>query len=144
VINHGCCGFCGIESVDEFEAVNQAYAAYNDPECQLVDCEYCEPPPATEQFGARCAAGTCEVYDVRESDLSTCTSDDDCRLRSGLSCCEGCGDGNWVAVSNNATLLYEELCGTEPLPCPACEPIHPEDFEAICGAQGHCIVSELD
>ena len=109
-----------------------------------MDCAYCEPPPNAEQFGARCNQGSCELYDVRQSDLSTCTRDEDCRLRSGLGCCEGCGDGNWVAVSADSSRLIDELCGGAPLPCPACEPIEPAQLVAICGAEGHCVVSELD
>lgn len=144
VINQGCCGFCGIENVDDLEAVNQAYADYNDAECAVIDCDYCPPPEAAEQFGARCNAGSCEIYDVRVSELSACETDDDCRLRSGLNCCEGCVNGNWVAVSSDFDRVYDALCGGAPVPCPACDPIQPENLEAICGAEGHCVVSELD
>ena len=142
-IDHGCCGFCGTASVDQLIAVNVNYASYNSTECGLVDCEYCEPPPELAQFGARCDSGTCEVYDVRNSDLSACETDADCRLRLGLGCCEGCSGDEWVAVSTSDD-VQQELCGGEPQPCPACATPQPEDLQAICGADGHCAVSTLD
>lgn len=142
VINHGCCGYCGIESVGEFEAVNQAYADYNDLQCQLVDCAYCAPPADAEQFGARCNEGSCEVFDIRQSDLSECSSDEDCRLRAGTGCCEGCGDSSWVAISAGSERLVEALCGDGPVACPACAPAEPSGWVALCGSDGHCMASQ--
>ncbi|HEU5075943.1 MAG TPA: BPTI/Kunitz domain-containing protein [Polyangiaceae bacterium] len=144
VIDHGCCGFCGVDNADELVAVNSKHASFTAPECALVDCAQCSPPAELGHFGARCNDGTCEVYDVRTSDLSACKTDADCRLRAGLSCCESCGEANWVAISTDHAQLEKELCGDMPAACPPCAPIVPDDLEAICGADGHCVVSTLD
>jgi len=144
VIDHGCCGFCGVENADELAAVNSQYASYTGIECAGVDCVYCPPSDEIAQYGARCNEGSCEVYDVRKSDLSACNSDADCRLRGGLGCCESCGETEWVAVSTDAELVTKELCGGLLLPCAACFPAPPEGITAICGADGHCAVAILE
>lgn len=144
VIDHGCCGFCGIDSADQLVAVNSKRASFTSPECALVDCAECSPPAELGHFGARCNEGTCEVYDVRTNDLSACETDADCRLRAGLRCCEGCGETDWVAVSTDHARVEKALCGDTPVDCPPCAPIVPDDLEAICGADGHCVVSTLD
>ncbi len=143
VIDHGCCGFCGIDSSDELAAVNAEYASFRAPECALVDCEFCPIPEDLGNFGARCNEGTCEVYDVRKSDLSACKTSDDCRLRAGLNCCEGCGETNWVAVSADHERVEKELCGDMPASCPPCLPIEPERTIATCDEGGHCRVERL-
>ena len=144
VIDHPCCGFCGVESADELVAVNSEYASYTGDQCAGVDCVYCPPSDEIGQYGARCNEGSCEVYDVRESDISACNSDADCRLRAGLGCCEGCGETTWVAVSTDQELVMKELCPGGALPCPACLPAEPGGITAICGAKGHCAVAILE
>jgi len=144
VIDHGCCGFCGIDSTDALVAVHRKYGSFTAPECALVDCEFCRIPDELAHYGARCRQGTCEVYDVRESDLSACESHDDCRLRAGLNCCEACGETSWVAVSTDHELVEKALCGDGLVACPACLPREPEGLEARCGTDGHCFVSALD
>lgn len=142
VIDHGCCGFNGIDSSDQLVAVNAKYGSFTAPECGLVDCDFSPMPEELGSFGARCNEGTCEVYDVRKSDLSACERDDDCRLRAGLNCCESCGATNWVAVSTDER-VEKELCGDMPAGCPACEPIEPVRTFAACDADGHCQVQVL-
>lgn len=144
VIDHGCCGYCGIDSVDQLTAVAAPYAGYSQAECLLLDCAYCEPPPDLEYFAARCDAGSCEVYDVRQSDYSACDADSDCRLRAGLGCCQGCGESGWVAVSVDEEMLLKDACGGAPVPCPACQPIEPAGLVPICGSDGHCAIAVLD
>jgi len=144
VIDHGCCGFCGVESGEDLVAVNSEYASYTGIQCAGVDCVSCPPSDEVAQYGARCNEGSCEVYDVRKSDVSACNSDADCRLRGGLGCCESCGETSWVAVSTDDELITEELCGGLLLPCPACSPAQPEGITAICGADGHCAVAMLE
>jgi hypothetical protein len=138
VIDHSCCAFCDIDSVDDFEAVNRAYAGFMSPVCELVDCDSCDAPPESEHFAATCNAGSCEIMDIRKSELSACTTDADCRLRAGLSCCEDCSSASWVAVSVDSPAVLGALCGPNPLPCPPCVPIYPEDLIAVCGSNGHC------
>src|SRR5690606_16781327 len=45
VIDHGCCGYCDISSVDELVAVNSGYAGFRAPECTQLGCVECETPP---------------------------------------------------------------------------------------------------
>jgi hypothetical protein len=143
VIDHGCCGFCGQNDPLDLTAVNQKYASFAERECAYVDCEYCPPSPDLAPFGARCNAGSCEVYDVRQSPLSECSVNDDCRLRSGLSCCQGCSATQWVAVSDD-DLVEKELCGEDTVGCPDCEPGLPLNITTICGPEDHCIVGTID
>lgn len=139
VIDRGCCGICQEPSLEILKAANRAYDSSRAPECLLLDCDYCDPP-GLEQFGARCSMGHCEVYDVRESELSACETDDDCHLRNGLGCCESCSGDDWVAISIDPTKLSELACGDEPAACPPCVAIPPEPLGAACGANGHCAV----
>jgi hypothetical protein len=139
VIDGGCCGICEEPSLEKLKVVNRAYDSSRSPECQLVDCAFCDPP-GLEQFGTRCNMGQCEVYDVRESDLSVCENDDDCRLRNGIGCCESCSADDWVAISIDPMKLSELVCGDEPLACPPCVAIVPEGLAAACGDNGHCAV----
>lgn len=142
-IDHDCCGPCNIQRPDQLVAVNAKYATFAAPHCLLLDCAYCPPSDEIGNFGARCNEGTCEVYDVRKSDLSACEVDADCRLRLGLGCCESCGGSAWVAVSTDHERVHKELCGDMDVACPACEPIYPEDLGARCGSDGHCYVASL-
>lgn len=142
VVDHGCCGFCGMDHPDQLVAVNAKYGSFTAPQCALVDCAQCTVPEQLGHFGARCNEGTCEIYDVRKSDLSACETDADCRLRAGLSCCESCGETNWVAVSTDRERVEKELCGDMPAGCPACAPIEPVRTFAAC-SQGHCQVQTL-
>ncbi len=143
VIDQGCCGFCGEPSLETLTAVNQAYSSSRAPECQLVDCAYCHPE-GIDNFGAICNDGRCEVYDVRQSPLSECESDDECHLRGGLGCCEGCSAEGWVAVSADSGELSQALCDGVALACPACLPMVPEGVTAVCGPSGHCLVKTAE
>lgn len=142
VIDQSCCGYCGIDTVDQLTAVFEPYAGYHDLECQLLDCAYCEPPDDYQYFVPRCVAGSCEVHDVRKSDYTSCNVDSDCRLRAGLGCCQGCGEAEWVAISVDEETLLKDACGGAPVPCPACDPIEPTDLVPICDG-GHCTVAVL-
>ena len=63
VIDQGCCGYCGVESVDHVALVFEPCAGNSDLECQLLNCAFCEPPPTSNTShaaawrvlrGARC------------------------------------------------------------------------------------------
>lgn len=142
VVDQSCCGYCGIDDVEQLEAVYHAYAGYNDPACMAIDCDYCAPPQDYQHFGAHCDSGSCELYDVRESDWSSCSRHDECVLRAGLDCCESCsndGSDGWVAVSASFDEHLEELCGDE-VACDPCVAVPPESLTAVCGESGHCTI----
>jgi hypothetical protein len=143
VVDHGCCGYCDISGVEDLVAVHRSYAGFNAPGCAALDCDWCPAPPEIEHFGAQCQAGRCELFDVRESGLAECTEDSDCRLRAGLGCCEACDSTGMVAVSADFDTLSQALCSDEPLACPPCVPVYPEDVAAVCGEEGHCRVQVL-
>jgi hypothetical protein len=77
------------------------------------------------------------VVDVRESDLTKCTPDSQCVLRSGTGCCEGCGSGGWIAVRNDGS-FGDWACNGQEVPCDACIALPPAFMTARCGASGHC------
>jgi hypothetical protein len=80
------------------------------------------------------------VQDLRDSAVSACKIDADCRLRSGTACCESCSPNDVVAVRSDGT--FEKLvCGDVLPPCLACLPSEPANALASCGPTGHCIVN---
>jgi hypothetical protein len=131
-----CC-LCGMPELTDFQAVNQKYSAQcscGGPEC---DCASAPNP----NLGATCRAGNCEGFDVRKSEaLSGCTTDDDCTLRMGVSCCEGCGSNEWDLIAvNKSGALTKAVCPSGPVGCPACAPVYPDDKKAAC-IQKRCAV----
>jgi hypothetical protein len=146
----GCCGVCDGPDLtaDDFLAYNQRYEA----QVRMQECGggvNCGPCPTIEPrtnirpyFVPNCVHGECVVEDIRESDVTACEIAADCRLRNGTSCCEGCGDGNFVAVARDGG-LQKLVCG-EPHPiCLDCAAVPPDGLEAQCSSQGHCVVRDL-
>jgi hypothetical protein len=144
LIGVGCCGPCEPVTAESLTAINRDYLnRYREEQgCDGVLCAPCaEPAPGTatrQNFGVRCDAGTCAVFDVRESELAVCAEDADCRLRAGLGCCEDCGTVEPVAVSIDAD-VESLVCGDKPVDCAACEPAYPPDLTAVC-LDGACAV----
>ncbi|MEZ4219612.1 MAG: pentapeptide repeat-containing protein [Polyangiaceae bacterium] len=131
-----CC-LCGVPELSDFQAVNQKYTAECSCGGPICDCAVAPNP----NLGATCQAGSCEGFDVRKSDpMSGCTKDEDCTLRMGVSCCEGCGSNDWDLVAvNNSGALQKAVCPSGPVGCPACAPIYPDNKKAAC-IQQHCAV----
>jgi hypothetical protein len=134
----GCCGVCdGPEvSAHDFLAYNRAYAAQF-PQCDVL-CGACpEPVPGQgmlQYFIPNCIAGECVVQDIR--DATACATADDCRLRHGIGCCEGCGGDGLIAVRNDGS--FEKLvCGELIPPCDPCAAPTPDGAFAFCDV-GHC------
>jgi hypothetical protein len=90
-----------------------------------------------------CVNGQCVVQDLRTSPLTACMTSQECRLRSGTGCCEGCGGGDqYVAVRKDGS--FEKFaCGDTVAPCLACLPEPPANAVAHCSDQGHCEVAYL-
>ena len=146
----GCCGVCDGANVTahDFTAYNGQYEAQVNP-CAAGDvacgaCPPVEPLQNTRQFFVPdCVRGECIVQDIRESDVTACKTDNDCRLRSGTGCCEGCGSGGgFVAVRTGGS--FEKLvCGEFSPPCAACDAVPPSNAVAVCNPDGHCSVAYL-
>jgi hypothetical protein len=130
VTNMHCCGAGLSPRLADVTAVNTAsLQAFVEP-CLGLDCA---TYPIPGHFGATCRNGHCLAFDVRETELTDCTSGDECRLRLGVGCCEGCSGSSeqFVALRSDAD-LGPLSCGGEPVECPACAPIPPEDLSADC------------
>jgi hypothetical protein len=142
----GACGpGCEPVPISSYIAINSSQEeAYNMsrpiPPCAAGICLAPPPGVATSQnYYAACEMGHCEPVDVRLSALSACSSDSDCYLRAGTTCC-GCGNNNLIAVSKKAN-VEQALCG----PAHACAadcvaaPL-PPNVSAYCSVGGHCLV----
>jgi hypothetical protein len=108
-----------------------------------VACPPCAAPlpgqGTLKYFVPDCVQGQCVVQDLRTSPLTACMSDQECRLRNGTGCCEGCaGTDAYVAVRNDGS-FQKFACGGLAEPCPLCEAPAPNAL-AECGASGHCEV----
>jgi hypothetical protein len=142
--SNGCCGVCDGPDVSarDFVAYNKAYAGQLQ-QCDVA-CGACPPPEldgTLRYFLPNCVGGACVVEDLRTSDASACASADDCRLRNGTSCCEGCGGNDLVAVRNDGS-FEEQVCGDVIPPCLPCDAPLPGDARALCDG-GHCSVAFL-
>lgn len=139
----GCCGVCdGPDmSARELTAYNKAYHAEVST-CGGADiaCAPCpEPAPgqgSLKYFVPDCVQGQCAVLDLRTSELTACETAQDCRLRNGTQCCEGCSPGNDVVAVRKDGSFEKLVCGSE-VACPACLPAPPPDTAAAC-VEGHC------
>lgn len=139
-----CCGCSGQTfTAHDLLAFNRAHLAELDT-CgggRDIACTPCpdEPNGAQRFFVPTCLAGQCAVEDLRESELTTCAVDSDCKLRLGSDCCPACGEGtNLIAVRNDGG-FEARVCGDTPPGCPECEGTIPESAMAFCRA-GHCTV----
>jgi hypothetical protein len=151
-----CCGGqCEPTMLASFVAVNQNEAHVYTDKCALVDCmpapcAYVPPEKRNRPyFASLCQAGHCQAVDIRTTSITECVTDLDCRLRVGVSCCEGCGAtvDNVIALSAKAN-LWQTFCGQGDIGCPACMPIMPAYLYAGCepapaGSPGRCRVRTM-
>ncbi|HEX2877844.1 MAG TPA: BPTI/Kunitz-type proteinase inhibitor domain-containing protein [Polyangiaceae bacterium] len=141
---NGCCGVCDGPNVTahDFRAYNLKYALEASA-CPSGDvaCGACPNPEgdgAYKYFVPNCVNNECVVEDIRKSDVTACNSADDCVLRSGTGCCEGCGGPNdFVSVRNDGS-LQELVCGAVQPPCDPCVAMPPSDARPHCNDDGHC------
>jgi hypothetical protein len=166
VAGTGCCGVCDSAglTVHDFIAYNDQYtnvfncstlkdiAAPEAPGAAPAGgssgvnfppaCAPCPEPTGTgalKYFVPDCVAGQCVVTDLRNSPVTACKTSDECKLRSGTGCCEGCDGSNLLAVRNDGS--FEKLiCGGLQPPCAACAPQPPSGAVALCN-EGHCVVA---
>jgi hypothetical protein len=147
LLGAGCCAPCDQATARSFVAVNVARAQeYTHVKgCDTVSCGACPPfsePESTRQyFVATCREGACVVTDVRETDLTKCSTSGDCVLRDGAECCEHC-DGQGIVALNRAARLDDLVCAMPRPSCPPCVPIIPMNLVPLC-TSNRCSVGFL-
>lgn len=142
-----CCSACEADrvlEVDDFIAYKQGdgftLGVYDG--CRPSSCNCAEASPeqrVRQYFVPTCNVGQCGVLDIRTSDVTACDSADDCRLRLGTDCCEGCSDERLVAV-RKGDAFDQLVCGDGGHACDDCAAQYPADARADCVA-GRCVVS---
>jgi hypothetical protein len=141
-----------------FEATLAQFAAVNTQHAQEWVTANCTPQPpcpgyvcseadhktyvrTAAQFGSTCSGAVCQEFDIRTSELSACTTQDDCILRWGTGCCESCsGSTDLIVAVSKKVPVYQVLCGNAQVDC-CMPPAFPSDVIAMCGTQGHCIAA---
>lgn len=135
--HRGCCAGCAMPELAEVAAVSgAALDSFRAAECPEPGvCAACEAPTNPSLF-ATCVDGACVAVDVRASELSACTTDDEC-IAIRRDCCN-C-DPRRVAVRDGQQgAYYRAQCGETPL-CSPCSPDDGPSPPARCEA-GHCAV----
>ncbi len=133
LVPSNCCGYCSEPVLDGFLAINyKLESTYFGERCATIDCPSCITS-MPGNFTAVCRAGTCTAVDVYDEDsLTGCERNEDCQLRWGAGCCEGCAPSpdQLIAVKHNA--IEQTQCG-EGTPCPACPGApYPAEASAEC------------
>jgi hypothetical protein len=134
IVDPGCCGHCDPVSSTDLLGANRVRAedARNCP--GGVACGACptisELERTRQNFFVSCGYGTCRILDVRETNATYCTTDDDCHLRLGAGCCEACNGPGLIAVANT-DYLDSTVC--RDVSCDDCVPQIPAGFRAACG-----------
>ncbi len=139
----GCCGVCGAPTLSDVVGVNEdELAAFHaatctDPNPMCPECATAVEP----NLVAFCKASRCAPIDIRNDAVSACTTDDDCMLRDP-DCCEACAVAPFdlVAIAKDKADAYRSEVCRPAESCPACAPIYPTGYAAICGAAKHCAV----
>jgi hypothetical protein len=146
VRENSCCEGCGPQDVNRAIAFHREYAdaviqtlcGSNPPPCPAPLCPY-----APTYVLPLCIEGRCQAIDIRQDKLTSCSTEAQCRLRWGTSCCEPCGTPPPVMlVAVNSQVSYEQtVCGSS-TGCPECLTAqYPTEAKAICGADKHCTVA---
>ena len=141
---NSCCDTCGKPRLDDVDAVNDQHSdEHFHAVCpKPVPCPKCGTAN-NPNLVATCTESTCKALDVTQRSVSSCASDDDCKLRV-TACCE-CGGStarnDLIAIASAAESDYAALVCDEGQACPECAPIYPSDVEAYCSA-GHCALRD--
>ena len=160
VTGTGCCGICdgpGITAHDLIAYNKQQYVKALPCGLALdaapggsgsegaeapVACAPCGLLPfgqgTLKYFVPNCVAGQCVVEDLRTSPVTACKANEDCKVRNGSGCCEGCAGGDPVAVRNDGS--FEQLVCDTSTACAGCLPA-PSGALPYCGKDGHCQVA---
>jgi hypothetical protein len=141
-----CCSGCGPQDASRALAFHRDYAGEVTrmlcgavpPPCPAVACEL-----APAYVLPLCVEGRCQAIDIRQDKLTSCSTEAQCRLRWGTTCCQPCGTPPPVMlVAVNSQVSYDEtVCGTG-TGCPDCVTAAlPTNAKALCGADNHCTVA---
>jgi hypothetical protein len=110
------------------------------PMCASVSCAPCpaeDRPPLAPVYWADCVERRCVRIDLRMTNLSRCSSDDDC-TPVPLGCCGASSDApvEYVGLRSDADTAFLR-CD----PAPPCDPgpAHGEP-NTLCAVDGHCSV----
>ncbi|HEY8942751.1 MAG TPA: BPTI/Kunitz domain-containing protein, partial [Polyangiaceae bacterium] len=114
--------YCGCEprAITEYTAVKRGFESnYQRPEDIVctAGCPSVDPSQVMSQnYGARCVSGRCEMFDVRNSEFSECTPEVGCKLVGGLECCNECVTNGQtpIAIRSDVQLFTELECGLLP------------------------------
>jgi hypothetical protein len=140
VAQPGCCGGCEPIAEEQLMAVNQTRRDVLGNDC-AVACGACNDVSEFERTGQWfvpfCGHGKCTVLDLRRTTATECDSDDDCQLRDGLNCCEGCDGLGLVALSSTE---YLAAACSDGFACDPCVAPERENYVAACSDQGRCVV----
>jgi hypothetical protein len=141
VAQPGCCGGCEPITLEQLTAVHRRRGDTLGHDCDVL-CGACndvtELERTSQYFVAACGNGNCQVLDLRKTPATECDSDDDCRLRDGSGCCEGCDGSGFIALSSEA--LIRATCG-ENWGCDPCATF-PDQYRAACNDDGRCVVRQ--
>lgn len=150
IVARTCCGVCSEPQLDDVIAVaKEQQQAYRESVCDPGQpCPLCAAEPNPDLF-ASCvgasdnAPGQCQAFDVSQTAIGACQSDDDCVLRNGLACCESCTTATrstLVAINKNEEGALHDLVCEGDVACPECAPSYPPNAKAVCEA-GSCRVA---
>ena len=142
IVANSCCGVCGMPTLADMDAANKNFLEeHYDAVCDIPDpiCPGCAEMPNPELV-ATCEEGRCLAVDLGAEDLTLCTSNDDCVIRTPV-CCE-CGADmspmSLVAIRNDGRSALEDLVCDPDFGCTECAPTYPDNVEAICDDDNHC------
>jgi hypothetical protein len=87
-----------------------------------------------------CLDGLCTAVDVRETDLMSCETSEQCRLRWGANCCEYCASSREMLIAVSTQVDYEaRVCPSDFSGCPPCvPPPFPVGVRARCTPEKRC------
>jgi len=142
-----CCS-CGIGPVSSFTAINATWVGSYNQRCGAVDCGPCPSIPADPNnpvfyYVRTCQSGHCTVVDLKTTDITTCTTPNECEARTGTACCESCNGGPTVALNaSHASELSKLVCdqGGGAQGCPACPGPQPPPPAFAC-ENGRCVIA---
>lgn len=141
VTGAGCCGACDGPNITKHDLIAfnvNSGAGFSCPDIECAPCAVPEPGYGTlSNFIADCVNQQCTVVDIRETSLTACKADTDCRVRNGNRCCESCGGFDLIAVRSDGS-FEERVCGSELIGCAACVPNVAPNVTARCEPGGHC------
>jgi len=140
IVPLNCCYTCDPD-LSTFDVFNRAGAERERDRCGDTVCDSECEGLVLPTLAAVCARGKCVKHDLGYNELSYCSIDDDCHIRSA-GCCE-CGastaPGYLIAVSDESA--YQDLVCEADQICEDCTVEYPPEVFALC-SQGRCQVAD--